>query len=99
MFFVTHRKIFYTLIGILSVISVVALIVWRLVFGIEFTGGTIVEVAYVGERPEKAMLEENFNTLDLGQYSLRLTDEYGYIIRLRYISDYEYQSFSTVFTV
>lgn len=99
MFFITHRKIFYTLIGILSVFAIAALVVWRLGFGIEFTGGTIVEVAYLGERPEKVMLEEKLNALEYGNYSLRQSDEDAYILRLRDISEEEYNQVKEALTV
>lgn len=90
MFFITHRKIFYTLLAVLSLFSVVALVVWRLAFGIEFTGGTIVEVAYLGERPEKVVLEEKLTALEYGNYSLRASDDDAYILRLRDITEEEY---------
>lgn len=90
MFFVVHKKIFFTIIGIVSVLSLGALFLWGLVFGIEFTGGTIVEVAYVGERPEKQILESELKTLDLGQFSLRQANEDGYILRTRDLSEEEY---------
>lgn len=99
MFFITHKKFFYTLIGLLSVFSVIALIVWRLVFSIEFTGGTIIEVAYLGDRPDKAMLEVRLNELNLGQYSLRQSNEDAYILRLKDISEDEYKNVKEALTV
>jgi preprotein translocase subunit SecF len=99
MFFVTHRKIIFSIIGTLVVVSVGVLFTWGLVFGIEFTGGTIIEVAYTGERPEKNVLEENLNAFDYGQYSLRQSGEDGYILRLRDISESEYSDIKGALTV
>jgi preprotein translocase subunit SecF len=99
MFFITHRKIFFWIIGSISVFAVGALIVWRLVFGIEFTGGTIIEVAYLGERPEKSGIEVKLDELDLGKYSLRQSDDDAYIVRLRDINEEEYNRVKEALTV
>lgn len=90
MFFITHRKIVYALIGILSVVSVGALLVWGVTFSIEFTGGTIVEVAYEGAVPDKTTLDARLSTLDLGSYSLRATGDSGYFLRTKDITEDEY---------
>jgi len=99
MFFITHRKILYGVIGAFSACAVIALLVWKVVFGIEFTGGTIIEVAYEGPRPEKTVIEANLNALDLGQYSLRQSDEDGYMLRLRDVNETEYQKIKEALTV
>lgn len=92
MFFITHRKIIFSILGGLSVLAVAVIVAWGLVFGIEFTGGTIIEVAYDGERPEKEVLEEKLSALDFGQFSLRQSNEDGFILRLRDINEEEYGS-------
>src|SRR3989338_5828045 len=48
-----NKKIYYVISGIFVLASVAALILWRLELGIDFTGGSILEVAYMSEeRPE-----------------------------------------------
>jgi preprotein translocase subunit SecF len=98
MFFITHRKILFWIIGILSIFSVGVLFFWGLTFGIEFTGGTIIEVAYIGEVPAKGDIETKLNQYDFGQYSLRQSESDGYILRLRDISEEEYNSVQNAFT-
>jgi len=90
MFFVTHRKTIFAFIALLSVSALAALLVWRLPFGIEFTGGTYVEFAYEGGQPAKELLEERIGALELGGYSLRRAGEDGYILRLRDIPEEDY---------
>lgn len=46
MFVITHRKIFFIISSIMVALSVIFVLVWGLVFGIDFTGGTIIEVSY-----------------------------------------------------
>jgi preprotein translocase subunit SecF len=90
MFFVNHRGIVYKIIGILSVLSVVALLWWGLDYSIEFTGGTLIEVAYEGGYPDKNLLENNLNKLDIGNYSLRTSGDNGYLLRTKDITEEEY---------
>jgi len=90
MFFVHNRAILYKIIGALSAFALGALLVWGLDYSIEFTGGTIVEVSYEGERPEASLVEEQLDTLELGGYSLRTSGNNGYLLRTRDITEEEY---------
>ncbi len=93
MFFVTNRKIIFSIIGFFAVCALGALLVWQLVFGIEFLGGTIIEVKYEVSStsvPDKGVVESDLNTLDLGAYSLRQSGTDGYLLRTRDISEEEF---------
>ena len=46
MFAITHRKYFYALSATLVAVSLVALFVWGIKLGVDFKGGTIMEVTY-----------------------------------------------------
>lgn len=48
MFVITYRKIFFIFSSITIALSVIFVLVWGLVFGIDFTGGTLIEVSYGG---------------------------------------------------
>src|SRR3989339_537167 len=89
MFIIKYRKIFYALSGIFIVMSISALLIWGLNFGIDFKGGTIIEVSYSEGRPEIGLIKENLNKLSLGSYSLQSTGDNGYILRSRVINDAE----------
>jgi preprotein translocase subunit SecF len=86
MFVVRNRKIFYTLSGILVGLSIISLIFWKLPLGIDFTGGSLLEVAYQS-RPDMATLQNNLNQLQLGQYSIRPVGDNGYILRTSTLSE------------
>jgi preprotein translocase subunit SecF len=94
MIFVTYRKLFYSLIGALSLGCVLALLGWGLVFGIEFTGGTLVTFHYEGSAPSKQELDGRLETLNLGAFSLR-PSENGYFLRIRELSQDEYRAVET----
>lgn len=83
MFVVKNKKIFFLISGLLVAAALGAVMIFGVVFGIDFTGGTIIEVAYPDGRPDKARLETRLETLDLGAFSLRPTDETGYLLRTK----------------
>jgi preprotein translocase subunit SecF len=64
MWIVNNRKIFYTLSIILMIASVVSVSVWGLNTGIDFTGGTLVEVSYSGARPDQASVAAALAPID-----------------------------------
>lgn len=91
MFIVTHRKLFYLLSGIVIAASVAALALWGLKAGIDFKGGSLLEVTYPDGRPEKAEVEKALAPLSVGA-SVRPTEEKGYIIRMKDLSETEQAS-------
>jgi len=47
---IKYRKIFFIFSGILSIISIISLFLWGLKFGIDFTGGSLLEVKFTNAR-------------------------------------------------
>lgn len=88
---IKRRKIFYILSTILMVASLVSLILWGLNLGIDFTGGTLMEVEFLGERPANQTIREKIADLDLGQVSLQPTGEKGLILRFKDIDEATHQ--------
>lgn len=89
MMVVLYRKIFYVISGVLIAASLLSVISFGLTFGIDFTGGALTQVTYTDLRPDKGALEESFNNLALGGYTLRPTGDNGYILRTRDLSEEE----------
>ena len=52
--FIGHKKIWFTFSGLLIILSVVSIILFRFNWGIDFTGGTILELAF----PKNVTVEE-----------------------------------------
>ncbi len=88
MFVIRNRKIFFIFSGILVVLSLGAVLLWGLNFGIDFTGGSITEVSYV-ERPDKAELEKRLTAVPIGSFSLRPSGDNNYILRTRDLTEEE----------
>jgi preprotein translocase subunit SecF len=87
MFIVNHRKFFYAVSAVLLVLSIVALSIWGLKPGIDFRGGSIIEVEYTsGVRPLPVDIQPRLNALNLGEYSIREAGANGFIIRTAELS-------------
>lgn len=95
MFVVTYRKLFYTLSAVLVIVSLLAISIWGLKSGIDFKGGSIIEVEYSGIRPEQTTLATSLTPLNLDA-SIRATGEKGYIIRMKDINQDQKNSLSGV---
>lgn len=98
MFVVKYRKIFYVITALLILSSIGSIAVFGLNFGIDFTGGSLIEVSYSGERPQKAVLEGGISGLALGGFSLRQTGAGGYILRTQTLSEISRQDVMAVFS-
>jgi len=83
MWIVNHRKLFYSISIVLIVISFAALIFWGLKPGIDFSGGTIIDIAYEnGTRPEAATIAVGLATIDPA-VSVRPSGESDFIVRMK----------------
>ncbi|HEX7724732.1 MAG TPA: protein translocase subunit SecF [Candidatus Paceibacterota bacterium] len=86
MWVVKYRSIFYTLSIILIVASFVSFGMWGLLPGIEFTGGTIIEVGYTpNTRPVQETVAQALTAIDPAA-SIRPSVENGqesYIVRMK----------------
>lgn len=91
MFVVTYRKVFYGISVVLIALSVFAVAYWGLNFGIDFKGGSIIEVSYTPERPSQEEVQEHVTSLSLGEALVRPAGDDSYIIRTRTLTEPERQ--------
>lgn len=92
MFIVTHRGFFFWLTGIILVGALGALFVWGLPLGIDFTGGSSLQVSYDGERPLLSEVQEKIAPLELGVVSVRAFGENGISVRARTLTPVEHNA-------
>jgi len=85
MFIVTHRKFFYFISGLIIVLSLAALFIWGLKFGIDFTGGSLLEIAYTGPVPTPQEVTQSLAVAGVHGSSVRPTGESGYLIRTPFL--------------
>jgi len=89
--FLKYRKIYFLFSGILILAALVSLILFGLKPGIDFTGGSILEIEYKTERPSNQEIREAISNLDLGEISIQPTEERGVILRMKDISEETHQ--------
>ena len=96
MFIIRHRNIFFALTGVITAVALGLLITFGLHAGIDFTGGTLVQVAYEESRPAPALIEEALQGADIKGYSVREAGEKDYIVRMPNLSDLQRSSLAEI---
>lgn len=84
---VKNKKIFYSFSIILVIFSLISILSFGLNFGIDFTGGSSLEVSYPNSVPAKDRIDNDLKQFDLGEYVLRKTGENGYVLKTKVIDD------------
>jgi preprotein translocase subunit SecF len=91
---IKNRKISFTLSAVLFVTSLVILVTFGLKPGIDFTGGSLIELSFTGERPEIQEVHTSLETLDfdLGVIKVQPTDDDAMMLKMRFITEEEHQA-------
>ncbi len=78
------RKIFYAISGIFIAVSIIALLLWGLKFGIDFKGGSILEVVYPdNKRPETNQIIDSLKPLKLNDLRISPVGDNGVNFRFK----------------
>jgi len=86
MFIVNNRKIFFLISTLLIIGSIFSIFYYGLNFGIDFRGGSILEVSYEGERVPLEEVRSSLDELDLGSYILTPSGDKNYILKTKDIT-------------
>ncbi|MBK5215866.1 MAG: protein translocase subunit SecF [Candidatus Pacebacteria bacterium] len=89
MFIIKYKKIFVAISAVLVSLSVASIIFFGLNFGIDFKGGSLLEVEYTNSRPEQSLVEENIKSVSIGEALIQPMGEVGYSIKTRDITELE----------
>jgi preprotein translocase subunit SecF len=90
--FLKYKKIYFIFSTILILASFCFLIVFGLKPGIDFTGGSILEIEYTEERPSNQEIKETLSDLDLYfPVLVQPTEEKGVILKMKDISEDTHQ--------
>jgi preprotein translocase subunit SecF len=99
---IKHRKIFYIISAILLLGSLASFLTFGLEIGIDFKGGTVIEVAYVDSASSRELVEANISTLakeiSLGSYVLQSVGDNGFSVKTRLVSDKERMMIENAFS-
>lgn len=85
MFIIKHKKIFFIISSLLVTAAFVTTFVQGLNIGIDFTGGSAVEVDYSEDRPDVLVVKQTLKDAGIEAASIRPIGENGFIFQLKSI--------------
>lgn len=83
MFIVNNRKFFFILSAVLVIGSVLAIWMYGFNLGIDFKGGSLLEVSYQTTRPDAEVIKKELDTQNLGTYILTPSGNLNYILKTK----------------
>jgi len=84
---IQKRKLWFIISGILLMPGIAALFIWGLNLGIDFKGGTLLQVEFTEERPASQDIYEALSSQDLGNIVIQPVGEKEMNIRLKHIDN------------
>ncbi len=85
--FLKYSKLYFILSGILILASIVSICVFGLKFGIEFTGGSIMELSFQDERPSLENIQQNLSQFNLGEIIVQPMADNEMILKMKEIDE------------
>lgn len=85
--FIKYRKIFYWISGLLVLASLFSILNFGLNLGIDFTGGSALDISFVGKVPTSNQISESLKGLNLGKISVQELGKNTVSIRTKYIDE------------
>lgn len=81
MIIIRFRKILYIFSAVVLAVGIFGIFFYGFKLGVDFSGGSILEVEFLGERPEISHLEQKISSADMGSFRIQPTGERGLIVR------------------
>lgn len=88
---IKKRNIWFALSGTLFLASVILLFTVGLRFGIDFTGGSLLEVTFDGNRPNGQKVVEVLSPLEIGNIIVQPISDKGMVIRFSDVDEQKHQ--------
>ncbi len=85
--FIKYSAVYYIISGLLIIASIASLFMFGLKFGIEFTGGSNMELAFSGQRPSNEQMQNALSQFQLGEIIIQPTGSNGAILQFRGIDE------------
>ncbi|MEK7203696.1 MAG: protein translocase subunit SecF [Patescibacteria group bacterium] len=84
-------KVMFSVSLILMAISLALFLIYGLNLGIDFTGGSFLEVEFLKERPQIGTIKKTFSDLNIGQVLVSEAGERGLILKMAEVSEEMHQ--------
>ncbi len=86
------RNIWLTISGVLFIVFLAALLLWGFKYGIDFTGGSLLEVKFNQARPQVTELENSLSSLKLSSLIVQPVGDSDMILRFQETSEETHQA-------
>ena len=88
---IKYRKVYYVLSGTLIVLSLAALALWGLRFGIDFKGGSLLMGEFSHAVPAHEALVDGIKTIEIGEIVIQSTGDRTMIFRFGEVTEQKHQ--------
>jgi preprotein translocase subunit SecF len=88
---IKNRKLWFTISGALIAASVVVLIVWPPKFGVDFTGGSLLEAKFSGPRADVVAVREGVGELGYKDVTVQPVGDSSLLIKLPHLDEKAHQ--------
>lgn len=92
MYIINHRGLFFWITGLILAAAIGSILYFGLPLGMDFTGGSLIQLQYSGTRPAPSDVEKQIAMLPIGAASVRPVGENGISIRTRTLTPAEHES-------
>jgi preprotein translocase subunit SecF len=92
MFIIRHRKFFFWFTGLILVAALGAIAAYGLPLGIDFKGGSLMQIAYLDGRPDLELIKKQIATMPTGEVSVRAMGENAVNIRANTLTPEEHSA-------
>jgi len=89
---IKFRKIWFLVSGFLVTVSVLFLALWQLNFGIDFTGGSLMEIKWLANTPSFEEIKEVFSKNEIDEVIIQPAGSSETIFRFKYIDEVTHQA-------
>jgi preprotein translocase subunit SecF len=89
--FTKYKNFYYGFSGILFFLSLLAIVFLGVVPGVEFSGGSVIEVKYEQERPTTEQVVEKLESVDLHEVNVQPLGEDGFLIKVKESEEQVYE--------
>jgi len=90
--FIKYAKVWYTISTVTVVLALAALLGWGLKYGIDFMGGSLVELSFAQQRPSPEQLQATLTSLGAKETILQTSGNDKFIIRTGFLSEDQHQA-------
>jgi len=89
--FIKHSAVYYTISAILIIASITCISMYGLKFGIDFEGGSNMEVQFSDQRPSNEQIQQTLAEFNLGQIVVQPTGDKGALLKFQGVDEATHQ--------